>query len=54
MTDDASLLKKVEKPMAIADIRAKVQALGSDPNEPMLEELSQIVDEVRQQGSQKN
>jgi hypothetical protein len=57
-TDDTILLKKVQKPMAfgsavslrIADIRAKVKALGNDPEEPTLEELSQIAHEVRQQG----
>jgi hypothetical protein len=49
-TDDTILLKKVQKPITIADIRAKVTALGSDPEEPTLEELSQIVREVRQQG----
>ncbi|MBW4517693.1 MAG: hypothetical protein KME11_21015 [Timaviella obliquedivisa GSE-PSE-MK23-08B] len=48
-TDDTILLKKVQKPMAIADIRAKVKALGTDPEEPTLEELSQIVHDVHQQ-----
>jgi hypothetical protein len=48
-TDDTILLKKVQKPMAIADIRSKVNALGRDSEEPTLEELSQIVHEVRQQ-----
>jgi hypothetical protein len=48
-TEDTILLKKVQKPNTIADIRAKVKALGKDPDEPTLEELSQIVHEVRQQ-----
>jgi hypothetical protein len=48
-TEDTILLKKVQKPNAIVDIRAKVKALGQDPEEPTLEELSQIVHEVRQQ-----
>jgi hypothetical protein len=49
-TEDTILLKKVQKPLSIADIQAKVKALGSDPDEPTLEELSQIIQEVRQQG----
>jgi hypothetical protein len=49
-SDDTILLKKVQKPMAIADIRAKVMALGNDPDEPSLDELSQIVRDVRQLG----
>jgi hypothetical protein len=49
-TDDTILLKKVQKPITIADIRAKVNASGNDPEEPTLEELSQIIHEVRQQG----
>jgi len=48
-TDDTILLKKVQKPMAIADIRAKGNAFGNDPEEPTLEELSQIIHDVRQQ-----
>jgi hypothetical protein len=53
-TEDTLLLKKVQKPMTIADIRAKVNALGSDPEQPTLDELSQIIHEVRQQGLAKD
>ncbi len=48
-TADTILFKKVQKPETLADIRAKVSALGPDPETPTLEELSQIVREVRQQ-----
>lgn len=46
---DTILLQKIHKPLTLSDLRAKVQALGPDPNEPTLEELSQIVREVREQ-----
>jgi hypothetical protein len=49
-TEDTILLKKVQRPTTIADIRAKVLAIGPDPEEPSLAELSQLVREVRQQG----
>lgn len=48
-TEDTILLKKVQRPTTLADIRAQVRALGADPEEPTLAELSQIVREVRQQ-----
>jgi hypothetical protein len=33
----------VQRQISLADIRLKVNALGVDPEEPTLEELSQIV-----------
>lgn len=48
-TEDTILFKKVQRPTTLADIRAQVRALGADPEEPTLAELSQIVREVRQQ-----
>ena len=47
-TEDTILFKKVQKSFSIASIHAKVKALGDDPDEPTLEELSQLVREVRQ------
>ena len=47
-TEDTILLKKVQKPHSIANIHAKVKTLGDDLDEPTLEELSQLVREVRQ------
>jgi bifunctional DNA-binding transcriptional regulator/antitoxin component of YhaV-PrlF toxin-antitoxin module len=46
---DTILLQKVQKPLSLSDLRAKVEALGADPEEPTLEELSQIIREIRQQ-----
>jgi len=46
---DTILLQKVQKPLSLSDLRAKVAALGADPEEPTLEELSQIIREIRQQ-----
>lgn len=48
-TEDTILFKKVQRPTTLTDIRAQVRALGADPEEPTLAELSQIVREVRQQ-----
>lgn len=48
-TDDTILFRKVQRPISLADIRLRVNALGVDPEEPTLEELSQIVREVRQE-----
>lgn len=49
-TEDTILFKRIQKPTTLADIRAKVSALGPDPEEPTLEELSQLVRDVRTQG----
>lgn len=49
-TEDMILFKRIQKPTTLADIRAKVSSLGADPEELTLEELSQIVREVRTQG----
>ncbi len=46
---DTILLQKVQKPLSLSDLRAKVEALGADPEELTLEELSQIIREIRQQ-----
>jgi hypothetical protein len=38
-----------EVPLSLSTIRNRVNQLGPDPEEPTLEELSQIVREVRQE-----
>jgi putative addiction module component (TIGR02574 family) len=38
-----------QQPLALSAIRHRVNQLGHDPEEPTLEELSQIVREVRQE-----
>jgi hypothetical protein len=47
-TEDTILFEKVKKTVSLADIRARVNALGPDPAAPSADELSQIVREVRQ------
>ena len=43
------MFKKIQKPISFAAIRSKVESLGHDPEQPTLEEISQIVREIRQQ-----
>jgi hypothetical protein len=38
-----------QKPLSLSSIRAQVGQLGPDPEAPTLEELSQLVREVRQE-----
>lgn len=47
-TEDSILFKKVKKPLSLADIRNRVNKIGLDPAEPTLEDLSQMVREVRE------
>jgi hypothetical protein len=42
-------LAEVQQPLSLSTIRNRVNQLGPDPEEPTLEELSQIVREVRQE-----
>jgi hypothetical protein len=42
-------LDEVQQPLSLSAIRHRVNQLGHDPEEPMLEELSQIAREVRQE-----
>ncbi|WP_228054776.1 hypothetical protein [Gloeocapsopsis crepidinum] len=46
-TKDGFLFKKVQKNLELADLLEKVKELGTDPNQPTLEEISQIVHEIR-------
>ena len=48
-TEDTIMFKKIQKPISFAAIRSKVESLGHDPEQPTLEEISQIVREIRQQ-----
>jgi hypothetical protein len=49
-TEDTILFKKIQRPTSLADIRSRVNVFGTDLDAPTIEELSQIVREVRQQG----
>ncbi|NEP44953.1 MAG: hypothetical protein F6K35_39325, partial [Okeania sp. SIO2H7] len=39
----------VSKPLTWEELKKRQDKLGQDPNEPTLEEISQIVKEVRQE-----
>lgn len=49
ITPEEITLKKVKKPLTLDELRRRQDELGQDPNEPTLEEISQIVKEVRQE-----
>ena len=46
-TDDSILFKKIQKPLTYSDLHERIEALGPDPNEMSLEEISKLVKEVR-------
>jgi copper chaperone CopZ len=49
VTEDEIVFKKTDKRLTLEKIRERVLAAGSDSNQPTLEEISQIVKEVRQE-----
>ncbi|AFZ30392.1 hypothetical protein ABN584_05120 [Gloeocapsa sp. BRSZ] len=50
-TKDGFLFKKVQKNLALDNLLEKVKELGTDPNQPTLEEISQIVRNIRASNS---
>ncbi len=46
-TEDTLTFKKVKRSMTFAEMTARINALGIDPEEPTLQEISQMVREVR-------
>ena len=46
-TEDTLTFKKVNRPITFAEMTARINALGVDPEEPPLQEISQMVREVR-------
>lgn len=48
-TDDSILFKKIQKPLRFDELQKRIEALGPDPEEMSLEEISELVKEVRQQ-----
>lgn len=46
-TEDSILFKKIQKPLQFSKLRRRVEALGLDPEQPTLEEISEMVREVR-------
>jgi hypothetical protein len=41
--------QKLQKPVALNDLRSRVQSLGVDPDQPTLAELGELVREYRQE-----
>lgn len=50
-TEDSILFKKIQKPLQFSELRRRVEALGPDPEQPTLEEICEMVREVRQQNA---
>lgn len=51
-TEDTILLKKIQKPAAFDALMAKVTALGPDPEQLSMQDLTALVKEVRHEPSQ--
>ncbi len=49
LTEDEIVFKKIREPMTLKELRRRVDELGPDPDQPTLEEISQIVKEVRRE-----
>jgi len=49
LTEDEIVFKKIREPMTLKELRRRVDELGPDPEQPTLEEISQIVKEVRRE-----
>lgn len=50
-SEDSILFKKIQKPLLFSELRRRVEALGPDPDQPTLEEISEMVREVRRQNA---
>ncbi len=49
ITNDIITFQKIQKPLRFDQLQQKIEALGPDPNELSLEEISAVVKDVRQQ-----
>ncbi|MBN3927818.1 MAG: hypothetical protein HWQ37_33030 [Nostoc sp. NMS4] len=49
VTENEIVFKKTKIDLTLKGLRQRVIQTGSDPNQPTLEEISQIVKEVRQE-----
>ena len=49
MTETAIVLEKVSKPLTVEEWFERVEALGPDPDQLSLEEICEIVKEVRRE-----
>jgi hypothetical protein len=50
-TEDTILLKKIYKPAAFEALMAKVEALGPDPEQLSMQDITALVKEVRHESS---
>lgn len=46
-TEDTILFKKIKKTLELSDLLQRIEELGADTEQPTLEEISEIVREVR-------
>jgi bifunctional DNA-binding transcriptional regulator/antitoxin component of YhaV-PrlF toxin-antitoxin module len=49
VTEDSIVLKKIQKPLDLNEWFQRIEELGPDPNQPTLQEISDIVKEVRRE-----
>jgi hypothetical protein len=47
-TDDSILFKKIQKPLTYSELLKRIEAQDPDPDEMSLEEISDLVNTVRQ------
>ena len=50
MRENSIILEKIEQPLDLNDWFRRIEELGPDPNQPSLQEISEMVKEVRREG----
>ncbi|MCT7950552.1 hypothetical protein NG798_12190 [Ancylothrix sp. C2] len=54
LSDDEIVLKKIKKRLTLDELYWRIDALEPDPNQPTLEEISQIVKQARREEKTQN
>ncbi len=49
VAQDSIVLKKIQKHITWADLSQRIEELGPDPNQPSLQEISEMLKEVRRE-----
>jgi len=49
VTEDSIVLKKIQQPLDLNEWFRRIEELGFDPNQPTLQEISDMVKEVRRE-----
>ena len=49
MKENSIILEKIQQPLDLNDWFQHIEELGPDPNQPSLQEVSEMVKEVRQE-----